>query len=86
MKVIATIPELIETLGGYAHVARWAGYEDARGVYNWVARGIPPSYHLRVVAEAKRRGVLLDPEALLGVPVDEAVVVRRMLEQDHHAA
>lgn len=79
MTVIDSIPDLIHALGGATRVARWAGYEDCRGVMNWVPRGIPPSYHLRLVFEAMRRGMVISPEVfgLTGDDADELLDVFR---------
>lgn len=75
MKIVNTIPELVESMGGFSRLARWAGYEDARGIHNWVSRGIPPSYHLRLTLEAGRRGVVIDP-AVFGLDAGDAAVLR----------
>jgi hypothetical protein len=65
MKVVETPAELIRAIwGSETEAARWAGYRDERGVYNWRHRGVPPSFHLRTALEAKRRGVVFDPRVL----------------------
>lgn len=71
MESISTIPDLIDAFGGSVRLARWAGYEDERGVINWTYRGIPPSYHLRLILEAIRRGLVIDP-AVFGIEGDDA--------------
>lgn len=78
MNAIHTIEDLVETLGGPTKVAKWAGYEDARGVYNWMTRGIPPSYHARLVLEAKRKRLLVDPN-IFGFEGEDADTLRSML-------
>ena len=85
MKVVSTIHDLVHALGGYSRVARWAGYEDSRGVYNWVARGIPPSHHLRLTIEAKRAGVKIHPD-VLGIDDHDAHVLDEVFSSDEHAA
>lgn len=82
MKILTTIIELIEALGGFAEVAKWAGYEDARGVHNWISRGIPPSYHLRLTLEAKRRGVIFDPQSVFGLGEADAATLRVLMVVD----
>lgn len=78
MKVVTTIPSLVEALGGFANLARWAGYEDSRGIHNWVARGIPPAYHLRLTLEARRRGIEIDP-SIFELDDQDAEVLRAVL-------
>lgn len=80
MKVIDTIPELVETLGGYSRVAQWAGYEDARGVHNWVSRGVPPAYHLRLILEARQKGFVISPE-VFGLDGGEAEALRSVFRE-----
>lgn len=78
MKVISTIPDLIEVFGGATRLARWAGYEDYRGVHNWISRGIPPSYHLRLTLEARRQGIFIDP-GVFGLEDDDAESLKDVL-------
>jgi hypothetical protein len=80
MKVVKTVHDLVMALGGFTRVARWAGYEDARGVHNWLTRGIPPSYHLRLTLEAKRRGVEIDP-SVFGLEDNDADELRGVFER-----
>ena len=72
MESLSSVPELIEAFGGSVRLARWAGYEDERGVLNWTYRGIPPSYHLRLILEAFRRGLAIDP-IVFGLEGDDAI-------------
>jgi hypothetical protein len=78
MKAIASVPELIKKLGGASKLAKWAGYEDARGVCNWTTRGIPPSYHLRLTLLARQRGLVIDPD-VFGLQDHEADILRSVL-------
>lgn len=78
MITVSTTQELIEHLGGCAEVARWAGYEDSRGVYNWLLRGIPPSYHMRLCLEAWARGIYVSPD-VIGLEGDDAEIYREMM-------
>lgn len=80
MKVLETIPDLVNELGGFAEVAKWAGYEDSRGVHNWVSRGVPPSYHLRLTIEAHRKGFVIAPE-VFGLAGRDAEALRTMLSE-----
>lgn len=57
---LSSIPELVTALGGADRLASWAGYEDSRGVQNWYVRGVPPHYHLQLLAEAWDRGHEVD--------------------------
>ena len=74
-RTLKTVSEVIAALGGTAEVARWAGYDSPSGVSNWLLRGIPPSYHLTLSLEAKRRGYIIDP-AVYGLDDDDAEVFR----------
>lgn len=78
MTPIQSVEALVEQLGGPTKVAKWAGYEDARGVYNWMTRGIPPSYHARLVLEAKRKQLLVDPD-IFGFEGEDAETLRSLL-------
>lgn len=84
MKVLETIPDLVDALGGYSRVAKWAGYEDARGVHNWVSRGVPPSYHLRLTIEARRKGFRIAPE-VFGLAGSDAAVLRSFFSEGARA-
>lgn len=77
MPAITQIQDLVEALGGAAAMAKWAGYEDARGVYNWSARGVPPAYHLRIALLAIRRGVHIDP-SIFDLPEEDGEVLARL--------
>lgn len=53
-------------------------------VSNWLARGnIPPSYHLQVLIEMRRRGFEIDP-IVFGLEDDDADFLRRQLKAMHH--
>lgn len=62
MRMVESISGLIEALGGASELARWAGYEDGRGVHNWISRGIPPGYHLRLTLHALAKGIVIAPD------------------------
>lgn len=78
MRTLTTVAELVEALGGATSVARWAGYEDERGVYNWSSRGIPTAYHMRLVLEATRRGCVIDASAVFGMEDEDAETLRAL--------
>jgi hypothetical protein len=80
MATISTIPDLVNALGGAVRVAKWAGYEDIRGVKNWIHRGIPPSYHLRIVLEARRRGLIVAP-GIFDLSDDDAMDLMNVLNR-----
>jgi len=86
MKTLSTISEVIEAFGGHAELARWCGYEQPSGVANWLSRGIPPAYHMRLSLEAKRRGFLLDPESVFGLEEPDAVMFRDVFSPSSHQA
>jgi hypothetical protein len=57
-----TVDEVIAVFGGAPALARWAGMHP-NAVFNWKARGeIPPCWHFRLLAEARRRHIILDPQ------------------------
>jgi hypothetical protein len=74
-RTLKTVADVIAALGGTAEVAKWAGYDGPSGVSNWLLRGIPPSYHLTLSLEAKRRGYFIDP-SVYGLEEDDAEVFR----------
>jgi hypothetical protein len=74
-RTLKTVADVIAALGGTAEVAKWAGYDGPSGVSNWLLRGIPPSYHLTLSLEAKRRGFIVDP-TVYGLDDDDAEVFR----------
>lgn len=76
--VIHTVDQLIDAFGGPGEMAAWAGI-GATAVANWAARSfIPPGWHLRIYAEACRRGLRLDLEALFGLSPDEVEALCRV--------
>lgn len=80
-RTLTNIHDVVEVFGGHAELARWAGYEHASGVANWLSRGIPPGYHTRLSLELKRRGFVLDPD-LLGLEAHDAEMYRAVFEPD----
>ena len=59
-----TISEIIDAFGGTTAVARLFGVTPP-AVSNWRAAGrIPPRLHLRVIREAERRQIKIDPDSL----------------------
>lgn len=58
---IRTIGDLIEAFGGPAELAKLIGISDS-AVCNWETRDfIPPSWHLRLLCELRRREKTVDP-------------------------
>lgn len=73
-KRLTSIAEIVEGLGGPGEVARWADVNNS-AVCNWIERGvIPPAWHLRLLMESKRRGLVIDAKTL-GLEADEAAEV-----------
>jgi len=59
---INTIDELIDALGGDTEVALWLGISQP-AVAMWKSRGqIGAGWHLRLLAEVRRRGLTVSPE------------------------
>ena len=61
-RVLNSVQDVIASLGGPSELARWAGYEAPSGVSNWLTRGIPNAYHLRLSLKAAREGFVIDPD------------------------
>lgn len=70
-KLITTIPEFIEGLGGDGVVAE--KYQISRqAISNWKSRNhIATGFHLKFYAEAKRKGLNVCP-SIFGLDQDEA--------------
>lgn len=75
-KKVATIKDLVRAFGGAAELGRWAGVRDT-AIHNWVERQeIPPCWHLRLLMEAKRKSIEIDP-IVFGFDDDEAAFLRQ---------
>jgi hypothetical protein len=62
MKMIDTIEGVIGAFGGPTKMAEWSG-STISTFSNWIERKhIPPSWHLRLMIEARRRGLQIAPE------------------------
>lgn len=58
---ITSIHQLVEALGGDSAVAEWLGISQP-AVGMWKSRDcIGSGWHLRLLAEARRRGLTVDP-------------------------
>ena len=61
---INSLDELIAEFDGPSGAADWAGSRDS-AICNWRSRGyVPPSRHLRLLIELKRRGKSIKPALL----------------------
>ena len=64
MKKLTTIREIVDALGGPSQVAKWAGVNDT-AIHNWIDRSvIPPAWHMRLLVETRKRGLVIDMTAL----------------------
>lgn len=73
---INSIDELIRELGGPSAVGAWLGISQA-AVSNWTAptrRSIPPGWHWRLAAAARKRGKTVAP-AVFDLDDDEATLL-----------
>lgn len=71
---INSIDELVDALEGNSGVADLINSGDA-AVSNWKSRGyVPPSRHLTILIECKKRGLTLDPAVLDRTPGDFAIL------------
>ena len=75
-KVLTSVQDVVTALGGTAELSRWAGYDSHSGVSNWISRGIPPSYHLRLTLRAHAEGYAIDP-AVFGLEEADAAELWR---------
>lgn len=72
-KMIQSIDELVEALGGPVKVGDWLGI-GKQAVSNWSMRGyIPPAWHLRLFIEVQRRGWSIHPR-VFGLEDDESLI------------
>ncbi len=75
-ELVTTVDGLVEALGGTVKVAEWAGTKHT-AVSNWRSDGfIPPGWHLRLLVECWRRGVVVDTVKVFGLSPEEAAVLR----------
>ncbi len=72
---IDDIKGLIAMLGGPTEAAKWAGIRPS-GVSNWAKRGVPTSYHLRLIAYAEKKGIEIAP-SVFGLDEDWSCDVGR---------
>jgi len=68
---LRTTDDVVAAFGGTAELARWAGVGQ-NAACNWIERGIPPSYHVRLLIEARKRGWKIDAEGLFGLEQADA--------------
>ena len=67
---IKTIDDLIAEFGGAARFGQWLDIgQDAVSAFKW--RGVPPGWHLRLLAEVRRRGCDVHP-SVFGLTEEEA--------------
>lgn len=73
MHDIETIEHLIEEMGGPTKMGAWLGISQ-EAVSAFKVRGVPPGWHVRILAEMRRRGKSLNPD-VLGISDDDARVL-----------
>lgn len=78
-KRLTTVDQIIDAFG-LEWLARWAGYESVSGVCNWRTRGIPPGLHVRLIAEATRRGFVIEP-TVFGLADSDARGLRKLFAE-----
>ena len=70
MSDIKTIDDLIAEFGGAARFGQWLDIgQEAVSAFKW--RGVPPGWHLRLLAEVRRRGCNVHP-SVFGLTEEEA--------------
>ena len=74
--MIRTVDELVEALGT-PFLMEWLGVEPST-ISSWKARGIAPSWHLRLFLELKRRRLRFDCAALFGIDEESARIVEEL--------
>lgn len=71
MSMITTIDDLVDEFGGDTAMAEFLGITQS-AVAQWKVRGqIASGWHLRLLAELKRRGCIVDP-SVFGLTEEEA--------------
>lgn len=69
MRFLANTDAVIKWLGGPSEAARWLECTD-NAICHWRHRGIPPGHHARLIARARKEGVIISNE-LFELPEDE---------------
>jgi len=78
MRKLTSSSEIIEAFGGPTAMARWAKVVPS-AISNWAERGIPPSWHLRLIIECRRRGFAIDPVAF-DLEGEDATIFRQAVK------
>ena len=78
MRKLTSPAEIISAFGGPTAMARWAKVVPS-AICNWAERGIPPSWHLKLLIECRRRGFAIDPSAL-DIDGEDAAILRRAIK------
>lgn len=73
MHDIETIDHLIKEMGGPTKLGAWLGISQ-EAVSAFVHRGIPTGWHVRLIAELKRRGRTINPD-VFGISDEDARVL-----------
>ncbi len=72
---VTSIDDLIDALGGTSKVAAWACISHTT-VSNWRQRRfVPPGWHLPLLAECARRGIVVDLTKVFGLPEEDAAAL-----------
>jgi len=75
---INTLEELIDEFDGPSGVAGLIGDARDSAICNWRARGyVPPSRHLTILIECRKRGLSINPAVLDHTPEDFEILFGR---------
>lgn len=81
---INSIGELVDALGGDTKVAHWLGISQP-AVAAWkIRKHIPTGWHVRLLAELKKRGLSVNPE-VFGLSEDDVGPLVGMFRVAQHA-
>lgn len=74
-KTLRNVGDVAAAFGGTAELGRWAGVGQ-NAVCNWLRRGgIPPSYHVRLLIEARKRDWKIDPAGIFELEASDALLL-----------
>lgn len=74
-KTLRSVDDVAAAFGGTAELGRWAGVGQ-NAACNWLKRGnLPPSYHVRLLIEARKRGWKIDPSGIFELEAADALLL-----------
>ncbi len=80
-KTLRNVGDLIDAFGGPIGLAQWAGVGQS-AVSNWQRRGLPPSYHIKLLIEARRRSWRIDPAGIFDLEHSDAAILSEAYKEN----